>query len=209
VCPASSPPRPAPQAVGILERCQAGDEVAWAEAIERFSSYVTAIAVRDYGLDHASAEDVLQDVLARTYEHIDRLHNDAAIRPWIGQLTRRLCVDRLRASSRVELCEVPPTWGAEDPALAGIEESMTVAAGLALLSDDQRTVLERFYLYDESYETIGAALNIPSGTIASRISRGLNTLRGELEGRIVAVLVVLFDLAPDGLADTAALAAPL
>jgi RNA polymerase sigma-70 factor, ECF subfamily len=169
----------------------------------RFSGYVSAIAVRGYGLDHATAEDVFQDVLARTYEHIDRLHTDEAIRPWVGQLTRRLCIDYLRASARVEPCETPPDWGADDPALVGIEESMTVHARLAVLADDQRTVLERFYFDDESYETIGAALDIPPGTIASRISRGLDALRRELEGATVAVLGVICDLSPDGLIDVA------
>ena len=86
--------------------------------MERFSSYVYAIAVRGYGLDHASADDVFQEVFARTYEHIDQLHDDEAVRPWIGQVARRLCIDRIRAGGRVDTHEQPPDPGAEDPALA-------------------------------------------------------------------------------------------
>jgi DNA-directed RNA polymerase specialized sigma24 family protein len=44
-------------------------------------------------------------------------------------------------------------------------------------------VLDRFFARDESYATIGAALGIPAGTIASRISRCLVRLRKQLEGR--------------------------
>ena len=46
-----------------------------------------------------------------------------------------------------------------------------------------RDVLDRFFTRDESYRTIGAALGIPSGTIASRISRCLDKLREAFEGR--------------------------
>jgi RNA polymerase sigma factor (sigma-70 family) len=50
------------------------------------------------------------------------------------------------------------------------------------LSEDCREVLERFFCRDESYRTIGEVLGIPSGTIASRISRCLGKLRERLEG---------------------------
>jgi RNA polymerase sigma-70 factor, ECF subfamily len=166
---------------GLLGGCRAGDEGAWSELVERFSSYVYAISVRGFGLDHAAAEDVFQEVFARTYEQVERLHDDEAIRPWIGQLTRRLCIDRLRSTSRVEPRELPPDAGVEDPELARIEDAMTVHEGLTLISEDQRTVLARFFLYDESYETIGAALELSPGTIASRISRGLSALREKLD----------------------------
>ena len=49
------------------------------------------------------AEDVFQEVFARTYQHLDRLRDDEAIRPWIAQLTRRLSIDKIRAGSREEL----------------------------------------------------------------------------------------------------------
>jgi RNA polymerase sigma-70 factor (ECF subfamily) len=173
------------QPAGTLARCQAGDQAAWAEMVDRYSGYVYAIAVRGYGLDHASAEDVFQEVFARTFEHIDQLRDDEAVRPWVGQLARRLCIDRLRATARVEPHEDPPDVGAEDPVLERIEEAMTVYESLALLPEDQRTVLARFFLNDESYETIGDALELPPGTIASRISRGLTALRQQLEGSAV------------------------
>jgi DNA-directed RNA polymerase specialized sigma24 family protein len=51
------------------------------------------------------------------------------------------------------------------------------------LSDNCREILDRFFCRDESYRTIGSALEIPAGTIASRISRCLARLRERLEGR--------------------------
>ena len=54
---------------------------------------------------------------------------------------------------------------------------------LAGLPEHCQEILDRFFARDESYQTIGAALDIPSGTIASRISRCLGKLRELFEGR--------------------------
>jgi RNA polymerase sigma factor (sigma-70 family) len=60
---------------------------------------------------------------------------------------------------------------------------MTVRAGLEELDESCREILDRFFCEDESYRTIGEALGLPAGTIASRISRCLAKLRSLLEGR--------------------------
>ena len=167
----------------LVERCRAGDEPAWAALVERFSRYVHAIATGAYRLSPADAEDVFQDVFARTYEHLDGLRDDAAIRPWIGQLTRRLCIDRIRAAKpSVELDEAAGR-GAVDERLAQIEQAVVVQDALSRVSGDCQEILDRFFARDESYRTIGAALDLPPGTIASRISRCLSKLKIELEGR--------------------------
>jgi RNA polymerase sigma-70 factor (ECF subfamily) len=163
----------------LVARCRGGDEEAWRMLVERYARYVHAIAVRVYRLDGADAEDVFQEVFARTYEHLDRLRDDAAIRPWLAQLTRRLATDRLRAGARESKGEAAPPEEVED-ALARLDEALTVRAALERLADPCREVLDRFFCRDESYATIGAALDIPPGTIASRISRCLERLRVEL-----------------------------
>src|SRR5918912_4201740 len=84
----------------LVSRCRAGDQQAWNELVERFSRYVYAIAVQAFRLPQHDAEDVFQEVFARAYQQLDKLRDDEAIRPWLAQLTRRLCIDRLRAGSR-------------------------------------------------------------------------------------------------------------
>ena len=168
----------------LVSRCRGGDEAAWNELVERFSRYVYAIAVQAFRLAPHDAEDVFQEVFARVYEQLARLRNDEAIRPWIGQLTRRLCIDRLRAGGRegpvdpndLELEEV-------DETLSRLDEALTVQAGLDAVGDACREILDRFFCRDESYRAIGEALDLPAGTIASRISRCLSKLRVQLEGR--------------------------
>jgi RNA polymerase sigma factor (sigma-70 family) len=167
----------------LVARCRAGEEEAWRELVSRFSRYVYAIAVQGFRLSEHDAEDVFQEVFARAYEHLERLREDEAIRPWLAQLTRRLCVDRLRAGAREQPSGEelePPGF---DDTLARIDGALTVHEALAGLPEHCQEILDRFFAHDESYETIGAALDIPSGTIASRISRCLAKLREKFEGR--------------------------
>ena len=169
----------------LVGRCRAGEAEAWNELVERFSRYVYAIAVRAFGLSETDAEDVFQDVFARTFERLDSLRDDAAVRPWLAQLTRNACVDRLRLGSREELTYDPET---EDPnsEIDRLDEALAVHEALRVMSGDCREILDRFFARDESYRAIGEALELPAGTIASRISRCLGKLRAQLEGRNLA-----------------------
>ena len=83
----------------LVARCREGDHDAWHELVERFSRYVYAISVQAFKLPEHDAEDVFQEVFARAYQHLGKLRDDEAIRPWLAQLTRRLCIDRLRATA--------------------------------------------------------------------------------------------------------------
>ena len=168
----------------LVSRCRSGDPAAWNELVERFSRYVFAISVQAFRLPPEDAEDVFQEVFARVYQHLDRLRSDDSVRPWIAQLTRRLCIDRLRSSGRegpAELDDLDP--GGVDEKLAGLDDALTVRASLDAVGDPCRDILDRFFCRDESYKSIGDALGLPAGTIASRISRCLGKVRAELEGR--------------------------
>jgi RNA polymerase sigma factor (sigma-70 family) len=168
----------------LVSRCREGDEQAWNALVERFSRYVYAICAQGFRLGSQDAEDVFQEVFARVYQHLDRLRSDDAIRPWIAQLTRRLCIDRLRGAGREGPAELEELEASSvDETLAGLDEAMTVRAGLDAVGEPCREILDRFFCRDESYKAIGEALDLPAGTIASRISRCLGKLRSELEGR--------------------------
>jgi RNA polymerase sigma-70 factor (ECF subfamily) len=168
----------------LVARCRAGDQQAWAELVDRFSRYVYAISVQAFRLSDADAEDVFQEVFARAYQHLDGLRDDAAVRPWLAQLTRRLCIDRLRASSRERpTADEELELAGSEETLTQLEEALTVHEALAEVPEHCREILDRFFARDESYKTIGQALDLPSGTIASRISRCLARLRELLEGR--------------------------
>jgi RNA polymerase sigma-70 factor (ECF subfamily) len=164
----------------LVGRCRGGDAAAWNELVERFSRYVYAICTQGFRLNQHDAEDVFQDVFTRVYTHLDRLRDDEAFRPWLAQLTRRTCIDRLRSGGReTPTEEVEP--GELDETLSQLDESLAIHDAMAAMTDSCRDILDRFFARDESYRTIGEALDLPAGTIASRISRCLDKLKALLE----------------------------
>ncbi len=166
----------------LVHRCREGDPDAWAELVNRFSRYVYAVCVKGFRLGDEDAEDVFQEVFTRVYTRLDTLRDDAAIRPWIAQLTRRLCLDTLASGSREQPADVELT-PEQERTLEELDEAFDVREALAVLPEPCREILDRFFARDQSYRTISAELDLPSGTIASRIARCLRKLRDELEGR--------------------------
>jgi RNA polymerase sigma-70 factor, ECF subfamily len=166
----------------LVQRCRAGDPEAWNAFVERFSRYVYAISSQGFRLREADAEDVYQEVFTRVYTRLHTLRDDSAVRPWIGQLTRRLCLDVISAGNR----EQPTAQAVDDEradVLQEIDEAFAVREALAELPEHCQEMLDRFFARDESYRTISSDLDLPLGTIASRIARCLAKLRTELEGR--------------------------
>ncbi len=168
----------------LVQRCRAGEPDAWNELVERFSRYVYAIATQGFRLSTADAEDVFQEVFTRVYTRLDTLRDEAALRPWIAQLTRRVCLDTLTASGRVKpVEEVVAADVMRGDEFELIDEAFSVREALAELSESCQEMLDRFFARDESYKTISNDLDLPAGTVASRISRCLRRLREELEGK--------------------------
>jgi RNA polymerase sigma factor (sigma-70 family) len=167
----------------LVARCRTGDDAAWSELVNRFSRYVYAIIGQGFNLRAGDAEDVFQEVFTRVYQHLDRLRDDEAIRPWIAQLTRRLCIDRIRAGGREQLTDEDIEPADMDDTIEKFDDALAVHEAMAGLPENCQDILDRFFCRDESYQTIGTALDIPPGTIASRISRCLTKLRAFLEGR--------------------------
>jgi RNA polymerase sigma-70 factor (ECF subfamily) len=166
----------------LLDRCRAGDERAWETVVDRYASYVHSITVRAFRLSPADAEDVFQEAFLRTWQNLARIDGDESLRPWIGQVTRRLCVDRVRRVREHADAEALEGRGDVDERLATIEQAIDLRSGLAALSEPCQDILDRFFARDQSYATIGEELALPPGTVASRISRCLSRLREQLEG---------------------------
>ena len=171
---------PEPTDAQLVARCRAGDDSAWALLVERFSRYVYAICSQGFRLSRHDAEDVFQDVFTKAYENLGKLRSADALRPWLAQLTRRQCIDRLRESTREAPVEELEPDGV-DNLLETLDEAMAVRQALALIGEPCGDMLDRFFARDQSYRTIGDELELPAGTIASRISRCLEKLKGVME----------------------------
>jgi RNA polymerase sigma factor (sigma-70 family) len=166
----------------LVAACRNGDDDAWRAVVDRYSRYVYAITVQAFRLPEPDADDVFQEVFARAYEHLGKLRDDSALRPWLAQLTRRLCIDTLRSGSREQPAGEALEPDVADDAIEQLDEALSIHAAMRSLPDHCAEILDRFFARDESYRMIGEAMELPSGTVASRISRCLTRLRGELEG---------------------------
>ena len=167
----------------LVARCREGDQAAWAALVERYSRYVYGIALQGFRLPDPEAEDVFQDVFMRAWEHLDSLRDDEALRPWLAQLTRRLCIDTIRSRSRERVTEELEEGLADEERITALDDALAIHQAMGELPENCREILDRFFARDESYRTIGDALELPAGTIASRISRCLVKLRDAYEGR--------------------------
>ena len=174
----------APSDSELVRRCRAGDDAAWAALVERFSRYVYAICVQGFRLSPQDAEDAFQDVFARAFTQLATLRDADAVRAWIAQLTRRTCIDLLRRT-RTEVPVDELEVGA-DEVLESLTAALAVRQALEALGEPCSDMLDRFFAQDQSYRTIGEQLGLPSGTIASRISRCLEKLRASMEDSGVA-----------------------
>jgi RNA polymerase sigma factor (sigma-70 family) len=165
----------------LIARCRAGDQTAWEALVRRHSGLVAAIVRGGFRLSAADAEDVFQEVFTRLYVRLDSIREGEAIRGWIAQVARNAALDQIRRSGREVVTGEPLDDSSFEEPLRGVEEALSVRAALALLPAHQQEILDRFFARDQSYDTIGAELGIPAGTIASRISRALTALRVQWE----------------------------
>ncbi len=159
-----------------MGRCLAGDPDAWEALVRTHERYVAAILRRGYGLADHEAQDAFQEVFTRVYERLGTLQNPGALRSWIGRTAAHAAVDQIRRRRETPISDLPDLPDPDD-VLAGLELALAVHAELAELPADAREIIERFYLRDESYRTIAAAMGIAEGTVASRLSRALERLR--------------------------------
>jgi RNA polymerase sigma factor (sigma-70 family) len=163
----------------LVGRCRAGDHSAWATVVEKHAGLVNGLLRGAYRLAAHDAEDAFQEVFTRLYLRLGDLREEQALPGWIAQVTRNVALDVIRGHRR-ELASDELDDGSFDEPQQQVLEAMAVRQALARLPDQQRAMLDRFFVQDQSYRTIAAELSIPAGTVASRISRALVMLRDEL-----------------------------
>jgi RNA polymerase sigma-70 factor (ECF subfamily) len=163
----------------LIAGCLKDEPEAWRRLVERQRGRIVVIARVEFGFGGAEAEDVAQEVLVRARARLGQLRDPAALGAWLAQLTRRLCLDAMRRRDAAhELSEHAIDLRASRE-MESVLTRLAVDSALRRLPGPSREVIERFFLRDESYATIGRALELPPGTIASRIARGLDRLREE------------------------------
>jgi RNA polymerase sigma-70 factor (ECF subfamily) len=126
--------------------------------------------------DAAAAEDIAQEAFLSAVRALDRFDRRRPFGPWLHRIVVNRAIDWTRARrlrSEVELTESAAVVDPPDP--AGGE----TLARLARLSPEQRAVVVMRYLLDMTPGEIATALDLPRGTVNSRLRRGLDSLAEE------------------------------
>jgi len=175
----------------LVAAAQAGDEAAFAEIVKRYQRAVYRVV---YALTRnaSDADDLAQDTFVRAYRALDRFRVGEPLYPWLSRIAVNLAYSLFRTRRRrpevsIEpLVEAGQQWAAhDDPAAetADRERSEHLRQSFAGLSPEHQSILVLRVVQDLSYEEIAQALDIPLGTVMSRLSRARAELKARLRAR--------------------------
>jgi RNA polymerase sigma-70 factor (ECF subfamily) len=126
--------------------------------------------------DAAAAEDIAQEAFLAAVRALDRFDRGRPFGPWLHRIAVNRAIDWARAAKlRAE------TEEREVPAPVAAERDDRVLPALASLDPDHRAVIVLRYLLEYTPGEIAELLDLPRGTVNSRLRRGLDKLKGQLE----------------------------
>lgn len=170
-----------------MDRVRAGEPRAFEVLVRTYQHRVFGVAARMLG-NTAEAEEVAQEVFLRVHRAIGEFRGEAKLSTWLYTITSRLCLGRLggrerRVARDGEEVLTRLASGEADPAAALERSELEVALHRAIgeLPEDRRVVVILRDLEGLAYEEIAAALELPVGTVRSRLHRARMDLKDKLE----------------------------
>lgn len=157
----------------LVTRARAGDRGALDVLLDRHADRIHAVCRRVVGNAH-DALDATQEAMIAVARNIERFDGRAAFTTWIYRIATNAALDELRRRSRrpqpVET--LPEPTAAATPLDDRIGARLDIDAALALVPEDFRVAVVLRDLCDLDYAEIAAVLDVPPGTVRSRIARG-------------------------------------
>ena len=173
----------------LARRAGEGDPAAFRRLVERTADRLFRIAVHVTG-DRDEADDVVQETFIRAWARIGELRDPAVVLGWLARIARNAARDRLRGRRRrgedrrreADRPEPAAADGARpDEHLASAQLGAAVRHAVGELSEKYRVVLLLREVDGMSYEQIAELLEIPVGTVESRLHRARAALGKKLE----------------------------
>ena len=168
----------------LVSRCLRGDEAAWEELVRLHTRKVYGLCFR-FTNSGEQAQDLTQEVFLRVFRTLRTFHSsEGSFATWLARVTRNLLIDHYRRTRQERVTdsieEQLPTLEEEgasagvrpDQAVAGREAGEILQAALQKLSPDLREAVILRDLQEMEYREIAEVLQIPEGTVKSRINRG-------------------------------------
>lgn len=182
----------------LVERCLNGEQGAWEELVKLYTKRVYAICYRFTSSDN-EAQDLTQDVFLRVFKTLGSFRaGEGSFVVWLTRLTRNLLVDHYRRSKNERVTdaiddklavleEKTAQYSRTEGLLAGREAGELLQAGLQKLSPELREAVILRDLQELEYREIAHVLNVPEGTVKSRLNRGRAELARVLRRNKVSV----------------------
>lgn len=182
----------------LIGRCLAGEQGAWEELVQLHTKRVYSICYRFTNSD-AEAQDLTQDVFMRIFRSLSSFRSgEGSFTIWLGRLTRNLLVDHYRRTKKERVTdaleekltvleEKTAQFARTDGMLAGREAGELLQAALQKLSPELREAVILRDLQEMEYREIASVLNVPEGTVKSRLNRGRAELARVLRRNKVTV----------------------
>jgi RNA polymerase sigma-70 factor (ECF subfamily) len=171
----------------LLARLRAGDRRAFEDLVREQQHRVYGVALRMLG-NAAEAQDVAQEVFIRAHRGLAEFRGDARLSTWLYTIASRLCLNRLAGSERrltrhgedalERLADVRP---GPDQALEREELEEALHRAIAELPEERRIVVVLRDVEGLAYEEIAEVLELPVGTVRSRLHRARLDLKEKLE----------------------------
>jgi len=165
----------------LVDRCRKNDYEAFGKLVDAYQNRVFGF-VRRMVSNADEAADVTQEVFIRAYQSFVRFDGRSSVRTWLFRIAYNLCVDRARKTNRTpsELSFAGTQEGDEDfevadlrwtPEQIALNEELqgVVEKGILSMSEKLRSVLLLHDREDLPYEDIAQALDLPVGTVKSRL----------------------------------------
>jgi RNA polymerase sigma-70 factor, ECF subfamily len=171
----------------LLLRIAGGDRDAFALVFDKYAAKVKGYLIR-LGAVGSIAEDLAQDAMVSVWRRAASFDpKKAKASTWIFVIARNAWIDRLRRE-RVELAyrayvDQPEESGDESPDDAAVraQSEERIAGALSALSDEQRQVVQLSFFEDRPHSEIAERLDLPLGTVKSRLRLALMKLRAHWE----------------------------
>jgi len=166
----------------LIACAQQGDRQAFTELVCRHQSGIVSMIYRMCG-DPQQAEDAAQEAFVRVWQNLNSYKPQHAFRSWLYRIAANSALDSLRRERpSVELDSLSLADSSADPEQAAEENQRAaqIRRAIARLSEPLRMVLVLREYQELSYQEISEALDIPTGTVMSRLNAARSQLRKDL-----------------------------
>lgn len=173
--------------VGMIKRAQAGDERAFNRIFKRYKPLVENILFR-YLKDTDEARDLANEVFLKVYEKLSMFKAYDSFGGWLRTITNNTAIDYLRATNKsnvvLELkADITPVYENASSSSSEVFDRMTYKQILKLfdgLPSQKKEICLMYYQDRMTVKEISKALNVPTGTIKSVLSRTRIKIRNQL-----------------------------